>query len=348
MVQRITLVLLLLCQLVQCLVLSSPVFVKRQLDVVFVSITSAMRSVYSTDPGTNSFYASPALFGNALANRGMMGPLLALDNEGCDLGDYSAFEASQLIGADTDSDPDSYKSLYSDPVSVISVLVRRGGCTFVEKAEVAASLGFSLIIISNNETGWNDQLVTMAPSGESANPSIVALFVTNHTGESLLDASQILQEVGTDAYLGVLSGFLYESTSSRPGKASLALILWMGLTSIGALGTLVGGVSLLVQSRRRRMSENSSSPDPCSKSNAKDCCPDFSKLKLTCKELDEDDVKIFAEDCCAVCLDEYHVGEVASTLSCSHKFHKRCIEQWVMARNQCCPMCKRDLLINDS
>jgi len=55
------------------------------------------------------------------------------------------------------------------------------------------------------------------------------------------------------------------------------------------------------------------------------------------KDEDED------EDHCPVCLDVYKVGEAMRILPCSHRFHKACIDQWLLDKRTC-PMCKMDIL----
>lgn len=49
------------------------------------------------------------------------------------------------------------------------------------------------------------------------------------------------------------------------------------------------------------------------------------------------------EDHCPVCLDVYKIGEAMRILPCSHRFHKACIDQWLLDKRTC-PMCKMDIL----
>ncbi|XP_074337739.1 uncharacterized protein LOC141674939 [Apium graveolens] len=51
---------------------------------------------------------------------------------------------------------------------------------------------------------------------------------------------------------------------------------------------------------------------------------------------------------CAVCLNEFNVGEMAKQLPCSHFFHEDCIISWLDLRNTC-PVCRYQLpTIDDS
>lgn len=54
-------------------------------------------------------------------------------------------------------------------------------------------------------------------------------------------------------------------------------------------------------------------------------------------------VKIIATDC-AICLGEFSDGEKVRVLpKCSHGFHVRCIDTWLMSHSSC-PTCRRSLL----
>lgn len=45
--------------------------------------------------------------------------------------------------------------------------------------------------------------------------------------------------------------------------------------------------------------------------------------------------------CCAVCLEDYAVGDELRVLpSCGHAFHAVCILPWLTERRRCCPLCK--------
>ena len=45
---------------------------------------------------------------------------------------------------------------------------------------------------------------------------------------------------------------------------------------------------------------------------------------------------------CIICLSEFKVGEVESTLPCLHIFHSECIEKW-LNNKKFCPICKNDI-----
>lgn len=45
---------------------------------------------------------------------------------------------------------------------------------------------------------------------------------------------------------------------------------------------------------------------------------------------------------CIICLSEFKVGEIESTLPCLHIFHSECIEKW-LNNKKFCPICKNDI-----
>ncbi|KAF9428559.1 E3 ubiquitin-protein ligase rnf13 [Podila epigama] len=47
-------------------------------------------------------------------------------------------------------------------------------------------------------------------------------------------------------------------------------------------------------------------------------------------------------DPCAICLEEYEVGDQLRELPCKHFFHSECIDPWFKNVHSVCPVCKRD------
>lgn len=52
-----------------------------------------------------------------------------------------------------------------------------------------------------------------------------------------------------------------------------------------------------------------------------------------------------SDDACGVCLLDFEAGdELRTLLPCGHRFHKECIDHWLLEASTCCPVDKRDLL----
>ncbi|KVH87898.1 Protease-associated domain, PA [Cynara cardunculus var. scolymus] len=45
---------------------------------------------------------------------------------------------------------------------------------------------------------------------------------------------------------------------------------------------------------------------------------------------------------CAICLEDYNVGDRLRILPCRHKFHAICVDAWLTSWRTFCPVCKRD------
>ena len=47
-------------------------------------------------------------------------------------------------------------------------------------------------------------------------------------------------------------------------------------------------------------------------------------------------------DMCAVCRDDFQVGEKVISLNCTHMFHRDCLEPW-LEKERTCPCCRKEV-----
>ncbi|KAF8104619.1 hypothetical protein N665_0171s0120 [Sinapis alba] len=49
---------------------------------------------------------------------------------------------------------------------------------------------------------------------------------------------------------------------------------------------------------------------------------------------------------CPICLEEWSEGDVAAEMPCKHKFHSKCVEEW-LGRRATCPLCRYDMPVEE-
>ena len=60
------------------------------------------------------------------------------------------------------------------------------------------------------------------------------------------------------------------------------------------------------------------------------------------KELDEEIFEKYESEKCAICLEEFNIGNKVCYLPCFHIYHSFCIKNWLKIRGKC-PLCGKDL-----
>ncbi|KFK43661.1 hypothetical protein AALP_AA1G156600 [Arabis alpina] len=49
---------------------------------------------------------------------------------------------------------------------------------------------------------------------------------------------------------------------------------------------------------------------------------------------------------CPICLDEWSKGDVAAEMPCKHKFHSKCVEEW-LGKHATCPLCRYEMPVEE-
>ncbi|ESQ38639.1 hypothetical protein EUTSA_v10028665mg [Eutrema salsugineum] len=202
-------------------------------------------------------------------------------------------------------------------VSPPYVLIIRGGCSFEEKIRNAQSAGYKAAIVYDNEDyGF---LVSMA--GNPSGVLIYGTFVSKATGELLK------KYVGrTDMELWLVPSF----------ETSAWSIMAISFISLLAMSAVLATCFFVRRHRVRRRRIRSLSGR------------DYPRMGIN--SLRSMPTTIFNGVCegastsisCAICIEDYRIGDKLRILPCNHKFHVGCVDLWLGQRRSFCPVCKRD------
>ncbi|KAL2631601.1 hypothetical protein R1flu_016287 [Riccia fluitans] len=197
------------------------------------------------------------------------------------------------------------------------VVVARGDCSFEQKVRVAQAAGFNAVIVYNNED--NHDLVTM--SGNGAGIHIHAVFVSESSGEAILNYAD---DVGTSCYI-------------RPAFENTAWsVMAVSFISLLAVAAVLATFFFVRRHRLRHLGSR--------------LLQSRESLGMSATEVKALPVLVFkcggdgngTAETCAICLEDYEIGEKLRMLPCHHEFHTACIDQWLLTRRPFCPVCKRD------
>ncbi|CAI9114778.1 OLC1v1015579C1 [Oldenlandia corymbosa var. corymbosa] len=196
------------------------------------------------------------------------------------------------------------------------VLIVRGGCSFEEKIRRAQAAGFKAAIVYNTEYG---ELVAMA--GNSAGIKIHAVFVTRAAGEAL------------KKFAGISGIELWIVPSFENSAWSIMAISFISLLAMSA----VLATCFFVRRHRIRRERPRTS-------HVREFHGMSSRLVKAMPSLIF--TSVLEDNCtsstCAICLEDYTVGEKLRVLPCRHKFHAVCVDAWLTSWRTFCPVCKRD------
>ncbi|XP_020869412.1 receptor homology region, transmembrane domain- and RING domain-containing protein 5 isoform X2 [Arabidopsis lyrata subsp. lyrata] len=199
------------------------------------------------------------------------------------------------------------------------VLIVRGGCSFEEKVIKAQKAGYKAAIVYNN--GYDELLVPMA--GNSSGVHIHGLLVTRASGEVLKGYSGrsemelwLIPGFGISLWSIMCITFISLLTISAVLATCFVFHMHRIRRSVRDLHLPYGGQGL------SRMPRNLLQSMP---------------TEVYTGVLEESSTSVT----CAICIDDYCVGEKLKILPCKHKFHAVCIDSWLGHCRSFCPVCKR-------
>nr|XP_043617178.1 receptor homology region, transmembrane domain- and RING domain-containing protein 2 isoform X2 [Erigeron canadensis] len=203
-----------------------------------------------------------------------------------------------------------------DSVNPPFVLMIRGGCSFEDKVRRAQSAGYKAAIVYNND---DSDLVAMA--GNTAGIVIHAVFVSKASGLKL------------SKYAGVTSMELWIIPSYENSAWSIMAISFISLLAMSAV------LATCFFVRRHRIRR-----DRPQASRVREFHGMSSRLVKAMPSLIF--TAVLEDNCtsatCAICLEDYSVGDKLRILPCRHKFHTICVDAWLTSWRTFCPVCKRD------
>ncbi|CAM6100259.1 unnamed protein product [Calypogeia fissa] len=197
------------------------------------------------------------------------------------------------------------------------VVMERGDCTFELKVRNAQAAGFSAVIVYNNDD--NSDLVTM--SGDSGGIHISAVFVSKSAGETIL---RFADDDSTTCYI------------RRSFESTAWSVMAVSFISLLAISAVLATFFFVRRHRLRHLGSRLILPrEPLGMSSTQ--VKALPSIVFKCVG----DGNGTAETC-AICLEDYEIGDKLRILPCHHEFHTVCIDQWLMTRRPFCPVCKRD------
>ncbi|XP_008795582.4 receptor homology region, transmembrane domain- and RING domain-containing protein 1 [Phoenix dactylifera] len=197
------------------------------------------------------------------------------------------------------------------------VLIIRGECAFEDKVRHAQNAGFKAAIIYDNEN--SSILVPMA--GTPGGIHINAVFVSKASGEIL------------KKYAGRADMELWIIPTFENSAWSIVVISFILLLAMSAvLATCFFVRRHCIRREQPRVS------------NVREFHGMSSRLVKAMPSIIF--TSVLEDNCtsstCAICLEDYRVGEKLRVLPCRHRFHALCVDSWLTMWRTFCPVCKQD------
>ncbi|KAL7753813.1 hypothetical protein RI367_000745 [Sorochytrium milnesiophthora] len=195
-------------------------------------------------------------------------------------------------------------------------LVERGDCTFIDKVRNMQVLGASAVIVGDYEPGG---LVTMFGSGDTTDVHIPSVFVVKVDFDVL--QSQVLQS----ADRGMAVWLAPNETADWP-------VVDIILVTVVAPLLLLLVVYILCRVCTTRAPEQPTHTTP-----------QVILASLPTKIFYHAKLRENEPTMCVICLDEFQDEDELRVLPCNHMFHLVCVDQWLIERRNCCPVCRMEI-----
>ncbi|XP_062381014.1 RING finger protein 148 [Sardina pilchardus] len=203
-------------------------------------------------------------------------------------------------------------------------LIARGNCTYKEKINAAKKYNASAVVIYNLD-GTGNETNTMSHSGTGG---VVTVMIGNVLGKYIVG----LINAGDEVFMSIEVGSPH-GPWANPVWIYCISFAFFAITAV----TMAYFTILTVKKIHHHMMLKREQRHL--KSVAQKA---IEKLKI--RTLKKGDEEVGSDNhTCAVCIEGYKHGEHVMILTCSHFFHKPCIEPWLL-EHRTCPMCKCNIL----
>ncbi|KAK3120808.1 hypothetical protein QOZ80_8BG0642020 [Eleusine coracana subsp. coracana] len=196
-------------------------------------------------------------------------------------------------------------------------LIIRGRCQFDDKVRNAQQAGFKAAVVYDNE----DSGVLVSMAGSSSGIHIYAVFISKASGEVLKKYSS-----QSEAELWIIP--TYENSAW-----SIMAISFISLLAMSAI------LATCFFVRRHQIRRDRGRIPLAREFHGMSSQLVKAMPSLIFTRVQEDNC---TSSTCAICLEDYSVGEKLRVLPCRHKFHAACVDLWLTSWRTFCPVCKRD------
>ncbi|KAL6651675.1 hypothetical protein ACP70R_010600 [Stipagrostis hirtigluma subsp. patula] len=197
-------------------------------------------------------------------------------------------------------------------------LIIRGGCTFDEKVRNAQDAGFKAAIVFDNE---NSGVLISTCGWKLKWYSYICCVRSKASGEVLKKFSG-----HTDVEVWILPAFENSAWS----------IMAVSFISLLAMSAVLATCFFV---RRHRIRRDRPRVPEIREFHGMSSQLVKAMPSLTFTKVQEDNC---TSSMCAICLEDYSIGEKLRVLPCRHKFHAACVDLWLTSWRTFCPVCKRD------
>ncbi|XP_059299403.1 receptor homology region, transmembrane domain- and RING domain-containing protein 2-like isoform X4 [Lycium ferocissimum] len=192
----------------------------------------------------------------------------------------------------------------------------RGECSFEDKVRKAQAAGFKAAIIYDNAYG---DIIAMA--GTSTGVKILAVFVSKASGETL------------KKYAGDTDMEVWIIPSLENSAWSIMATSFISLLAMSAV------LAMCFFVRRHHVRREWPRASRVREFHGISSRLVKAMPSLIFTSVVEDNSTSVT---CAICLEDYSVGDKIRILPCRHKFHAMCVDAWLTSWRTFCPVCKRD------